>query len=103
MSEKTHSCDPFFRADTLFTPHDYRYSDTHEGRDANWRVQTGTKVMSPAIASTNARPVSKATRTGTCRQQKIESALCAHAVVVEKRDESREDIVASPVDHARRR
>ena len=53
--------------------------------------------MSPAIASTNARSVSKATRAGTCRQQNIACALCAHAVVVEKRDDHRVDIVASPV------
>ena len=59
--------------------------------------------MRPAIASTNARSVSKATRAGTCRQQNIACALCAHAVVVEKRDANRTDIVASPVDHARRR
>ena len=102
-SKKTHSCDPFFRADTLFEPHDYTYSATNEGRDANRRVQTGTKIMSPPIASTNATSVSKATRAGPSRQQHIASASCAHAVVVEKRVANRADIVASPVDHARRR
>ena len=61
-----------------------------------------TKIMSPAIASTNMRSVSKATRAGTCRQQNIACALCAHAVVVEKRDDHRADIVASPVGHARK-
>ena len=100
-SEITHGCDPFFRADTLFTPHDYRYRSAHAGPDANTCIETGTKIKSPAIASTNARSVSKATRAGTCRQQNIACALCAHAVVVEKRDEHRADIVASPVGHAR--
>ena len=102
-SEKAHCCDPFFRADTLFTPHDYTYSATHEGRDANRRIQTGTKIMSPAIASTNARSVSKATRAGTSRQHNIASALCAHAVVMEKREANRANIVARPVGHARSR
>ena len=87
----------------LFTPHDYRYSATHEGRDANRRVHTGTKVRSPPIASTNATSVSKATRTGTSRQQNIASKPCAHAVVVEKREANHADIVARPVDHARSR
>ena len=102
-SEITHGCDPFFRADTLFTPHDYRYSATHEGkgRDANRRVQAGTKVMSPPILSTNATSVSKATRAGTSRQHNIASALCAHAVAMEKREANRADIVARPVGHAR--
>ena len=59
--------------------------------------------MSPPIASTNATSVSKATRAGPSRQQHIASASCAHAVVVEKRVANPEDIVASPVDHARRR
>ena len=63
----------------------------------------GTKIMRPAIASTNPRAVSKAARAGTCRQQNVVSAPFAHAVVLEKRDESRADIVASSLDHARRR
>ena len=102
-SEKTHYYDPFFRADTLFEPHYYTYGATHEGRDPNRRVQTGTKIMSPPIASTNATSVSKATRAGTSRQQHIASTPCAHAVVVEKRDTNRADTVARLVDHARRR
>ena len=102
-SEKAHCCDPFFRADTLFTPHDYRYSATHEGRDANRHVQTGTKIMSPPIAWTNMTSVSKATRAGTSRQHNIASALCAHAVAMEKREANRANIVARPVGHARSR
>ena len=102
-SEKTHSCDPFSRADTLFTPHDYTYSATHEGRDANRCIQTGTKIMRPAIASTNATSLSKAPRAGTSRQQNIASAPCAHAVAMEKREANRADIVARPVGHARSR
>ena len=102
-SEKAHRCDPVFRADTLFTPHDYRYSATHEGRDANRRVQTGTKVTSPPIAWTNMTSVSKATRAGTSRQHNIASALCAHAVAMEKREANRANIVARPVGHARSR
>ena len=59
--------------------------------------------MSPAIASTNARSVSKATRAGTPRQLSIESVPCAHAVVVKKREANRAAIIARPVDHARSR
>ena len=102
-SEITHECDPFFRADTLFEPHDYRYSATHEGRDANRHVQTGTKIMSPPIAWTNTTSVSKATRAGTRRQQNNASVPCAHTVVEEKRDDDSESIVARPDGHARRR
>ena len=45
--------------------------------------------------------VSKATRAGTSRQHNIASALCAHAVVMEKREANRANIVARPVGHAR--
>ena len=103
-SEKAHCCDPFFRADTLFTPHDYRYSATHEGRDANRRFTNRHKNHeSPPIVSTNATSVSKATRAGTSRQQHIASTPCAHAVATEKRVADRANIVAIPVCHARSR
>ena len=72
--EKKHCCNPVFRADTLFIQHDCRYSASHPCRDAHTRIHTGTKFAVLPEVSTNARSVSKATRTVTCRQHNIACA-----------------------------